>query len=65
MRENPKAHIAIKANKAYHERHKLKEERENLDDDVAEIEAYNERHSAAFNWGKRNGMARKEIRETG
>lgn len=45
-----------KADKAYRERHKPKEERENLDDDVAEIEAYNERHRTALSYGKWRAM---------
>ena len=35
---------------------KPKEERENLDDDVAEIEAYNERHGTALSYGKWRAM---------
>lgn len=45
-----------KADKAYRERHKPKEDRESLDDDVAEIEAYNDRHGAALSYGKWRAM---------
>ena len=35
---------------------KPKEERENLGDDVAEIEAYNKRHGASLSYGKWRAM---------
>lgn len=45
-----------KADKACRERHKPKEERESLDGDVAEIEAYNDRHGTALSYGKWRAM---------